>query len=259
MTRRRICCLPVVVLFLLLSAIASAQTLKFTPTSLNFGSVVLNNSSAKTVVMKNKGTSAVTISSVTISLADYVVTHNCPISPAKLAGGASCTMTVTFTPQAIGTRSTSLIITSDAIGSPHSVPLSGMGIAATTVTPTALLFGQQLIATTSTAKTVTVTNNSSAAVQVSSVTSRDFPVTSDLCTGTLASRSSCTVSVAFRPLVLGRDLGTLTFSYSPPNAPQVVHLSGSGIKTGITSISVSPNAAHVAAGFTQQFTATGHL
>src|SRR6267378_4154529 len=77
MSRRRIYGLSVVSA-LLLSGIASAQTLKFTPISLHFSSVYLNASSVKTVVVKNNNTSAVTVSSIAASLADYGVTHNCP-------------------------------------------------------------------------------------------------------------------------------------------------------------------------------------
>ena len=73
MTRQRTLCGLVVVVFLLVSEIASAQTLKFTPTALRFGPVVVNNSSVKTVVVKNNSTTAVTISSVTLGLATDIL------------------------------------------------------------------------------------------------------------------------------------------------------------------------------------------
>jgi len=48
--------------------------------------------------------------------------------PATLAAGATCTVSVTFTPTAGGVRSTSLFLSHDGGASPHSVPLQGTGI-----------------------------------------------------------------------------------------------------------------------------------
>src|SRR5262249_22529174 len=129
---------------ILLCSLASGQTLKFTPIALHFNSVVVNSTSTKTIAMKNKGTSAVAISSISSSLADYAVTHNCPISPATLAGGGSCTITVTFTPQTVGARNAILTIESNAIGNPQNVPLTGTGTPAITLAPGSLAFGPVL-------------------------------------------------------------------------------------------------------------------
>jgi hypothetical protein len=51
-------------------------------------------------------------------------------SAARVAPGASCTVTVTFTPSALGTRSASLRFTDDAPDSPQSISLIGTGSAA---------------------------------------------------------------------------------------------------------------------------------
>ncbi|MGO8948434.1 MAG: hypothetical protein ACLQUY_12400, partial [Ktedonobacterales bacterium] len=52
----------------------------------------------------------------------------CPISPSTVAAGASCSLSVTFTPSANGTRSATVTITDNATGSPQSVTLSGTGV-----------------------------------------------------------------------------------------------------------------------------------
>jgi hypothetical protein len=77
--------------------------------------------------VSNTGTASLTISSITIggtNAGDFADTANCG---STLAAGASCTVTVTFAPQATGTRSASLIVSDNASGSPHTAALSGTG------------------------------------------------------------------------------------------------------------------------------------
>ncbi|PYX94241.1 MAG: hypothetical protein DMG71_13120, partial [Acidobacteria bacterium] len=57
--------------------------------------------------------------------ADYAQTNNCASS---VAPGASCTIAVSFTPSATGTRNASLAITDNAPKSPQKVSLTGSGI-----------------------------------------------------------------------------------------------------------------------------------
>jgi len=101
------------------------------PTSLPFGGQLLTTTStAKTVTLTNTGTGALTISSIAGSgdfTATSIGTTACPISPATLAAGANCTISVTFAPTTVGARTGTLTITDNAVGSPHTVPLTGTG------------------------------------------------------------------------------------------------------------------------------------
>jgi len=58
---------------------------------------------AQTVTLTNSGTSALTISSIATS-GDFAQTNTCPVSPATLAAGADCAISVTFTPTTTETR-----------------------------------------------------------------------------------------------------------------------------------------------------------
>lgn len=116
-----------------LSGTGSAATpgVGLSPTSLAFGGQLLTTTSAaKTVTLTNTGTAALTINSIAAS-GDFAETSTgasaCPISPATLAAGANCTISVTFAPTAVGARNGTLTITDNAGGSPHTVPLSGTG------------------------------------------------------------------------------------------------------------------------------------
>jgi len=106
----------------------TGTTAELTPTSLSFGSVkVGTTSAAKTVTLKNVGTTAITISSITIAgteAGDFGETNGCGSS---LAASASCTISVTFKPTTTGNRSATLKVTDSAAGSPQQVGLSGTG------------------------------------------------------------------------------------------------------------------------------------
>src|SRR5271157_2360321 len=98
------------------------------------------------------------------------------------------------------------------------------------LSPTSLSFLNQVINTTSVAKTVTLTNTGTAALNISSIaTSGDFGVFSKTCGSTLAVGAKCTVKVTFTPTVLGKLTGALTFTDNAPNSPQTVALSGTGV------------------------------
>jgi len=94
------------------------------PSSLTFSSqAVGTTSSAQLVTLTNSGTATMNISRLATS-GDFGQTNTCG---ASLPNGANCTITVTFTPTAAGTRTGTLTITDNAAGSPQTVSLSGTG------------------------------------------------------------------------------------------------------------------------------------
>jgi hypothetical protein len=106
----------------------TGSTAKLSPLALAFGSVATNTTTAaKTVTLTNEGTAAITISGIAIigtNPGDFTQTHTCGSS---LAASASCTIKVTFTPAAVGSRTASLAVTDNAAGSPQRVTLAGTG------------------------------------------------------------------------------------------------------------------------------------
>ncbi|HSZ30409.1 MAG TPA: choice-of-anchor D domain-containing protein, partial [Pseudonocardiaceae bacterium] len=108
---------------------SSGPTLTAAPSSLSFGNQNSGSTSAaQTVTVRNTGTASANISSVSAG-APFAQTNTCGSS---LAAGASCTVSVTFTPTAGGAASGNLSVASSAPGSPLSVALSGTGVSATT-------------------------------------------------------------------------------------------------------------------------------
>ncbi|HEY9287536.1 MAG TPA: choice-of-anchor D domain-containing protein [Candidatus Dormibacteraeota bacterium] len=96
--------------------------------SLSFGQSVKGVASAPlTVTLLNNGTETVTISSLTVN-GDYSQINTCGAVPFQIAAGGQCTIILTFTPSALGSRPGSLVITDNAGSGSQSLALSGTGV-----------------------------------------------------------------------------------------------------------------------------------
>ena len=222
-------------------AVAPAPGVSLSPPSLAFASQnVGTTSAAQQVTLTNSGNASLTISSVSIG-SDYTVT---PCS-SPLAAGASCTMNVTFHPSAAGPSTSALTLTTNAAGSPHSVPLTGTGVAiapAVSLTPSSLTFASRTVSTTSLPQTVTLANTGNGPLAIFPMAiSGDFAFTS-ACGASLAAGGSCTIDVTFTPLVAAARSGTLSITDSAAGSPHTVPLSGTGLSGAAAVASVSPGA-----------------
>jgi hypothetical protein len=92
-----------------------------------------------------------------------------------------------------------------------------------------LLFGNQLVGTTSAAQTVTISNVGTTTITgLSFAWSANFSDTTN-CGATLAPGRSCRINVRFAPTTAGVLTGTLTITNSDPTSPQIVRLTGTGV------------------------------
>ena len=219
------------------SAITSPQTVSLSGTgsapvtlsvtSLSFSTTVAGNTSAaKTVTLTNK--QAVTLSSIGIAASGpfAVASNTCGTS---VATGASCTVGVTFSPTAVGSATGTLTFNDSAIASPQTVSLSGTGSAPVTFSSNSINFSTVKVGTTSSARTVTLTNHLSSALTIAAVNaSMGFAVASNTCGASIGAGANCTVGVTFSPTATGPVTGTLTFTNSAVTSPQGVTLSGTG-------------------------------
>jgi conserved repeat domain len=102
------------------------------PGSVDFGSQTTGTASAPHVVtLSNSGNGPLTISATSVggtNAADFGKgADSC--TGQTLAPGASCSVSVTFSPSAVGSRSATLQFLDNAGGSPHTVSLAGTGVA----------------------------------------------------------------------------------------------------------------------------------
>jgi len=203
------------------------------PTALLLGIEVIGTPSAVgNITLLSWGTVNLTLSSISITganAADFAQINNCPPS---LAPGSKCTISVAFTPSRQGSESATLAVHDNALNSPQTVALSGMGALQPTVSPIALWFGMQKVGSASPAKNVLLTNNLSTPLTITSITftgadAADFTETNP-CGASLAAKSHCTISVTFKPAAGGTRTATMLVNDSANNSPQAVVLGGIG-------------------------------
>jgi hypothetical protein len=108
------------------------------------------------------------------------------------------------------------------------------------LTPSSFNFAKQLLNTTSTAQTATLTNTGSNNVTVNSIYTSGPPFgQTNNCPSTLPVGKSCQIKVTFTPTQNGPASGTLTVNDNAPNSPQTVALSGTGTSVAFKPIGVN--------------------
>jgi len=225
-----------------------APVASIAPGSLAFGNQTINTTStAQTVTLTNTGNAALNITSLALTgtnASDFAQTNTCGSS---VAAGSNCTISVTFTPAASGSRTASVSITDNASGSPQAVSLSGTGTATVvSLSATSLAFANQSVGTTSTAQTLTLSNTGNAALSITSVAltgtnASDF-AQSNTCGSSLAAGANCTIVVMFTPSVAGTEAASLSIADNCSGSPQTVSLSGAGTHDVILSWTASTTA-----------------
>jgi kumamolisin len=188
-----------------------------------------------TIQQGSSGTSTITVvpangfnGSVTLSASGLPSGVTATFSPNPTT--TTSTLTLTVAAGAGGGKSTVFINgVSGSLTSEAGIQLTVSGAPGITFSPASLALGKEILGETSKAKTVTVTNNGSGTLDISSITtSGDFAIQSKTCGSTLAPGAKCTVSVTFTPTQLGSRTGDLTFTDNAGNSPQNVPLSGTG-------------------------------
>jgi probable HAF family extracellular repeat protein len=221
---------------LLGKGIGTKPTIQVDTTSFDFGSVPLTTNASKTVMITNSGDADLTISGVSFTGAnpgDFTLTGS---TAPTLTPGQSTTLTVTFSPAAIGTRTATLGITSNAINGPTSISFRGSAVAATRWVQIAssLDFGSVGLSTTSSGQTLTIKNLGNVSLTISGVTltganAADFSVSGG--TGvTLAPNATTPLTVTLSPTAIGTRSSSLVITSNADNSPTSVALTGTGVE-----------------------------
>jgi hypothetical protein len=164
-----------------------------------------------------------------------------------IAVGASCSVTVTFTPTTTGAKTANLRLVDNAASSPQTLALTGTGTQATfAVSPAAKDFGGVAVGTTGTAQTFVVSNTASGGtagamtipaggVTLAGTDPGQFTITADGCSGqAVAPGGTCSVSVAAAPTSAGAKTATLRFADDATGAPHTVALAVLGRAPAVT-------------------------
>jgi LEA14-like dessication related protein len=207
-------------------------------TSLSFGNVAVNTISAiQWVKLTNNEPTALTITSL-IPSSGYALDPTTTCSTTSTVGAnAYCVLAVRFEPTAPGATPGTLTI-NFASTSPQTVTLSGTGtapVAPVTVSPTSWNFGNVAVGASSTPKTITLTNNQSTSLSISSLSVTagspySIGPSSTCLSPTVTAGGSCTVILTFNPTTTGAaPAASLSIYDSASTSPQTVTLSGTGV------------------------------
>lgn len=236
------------------TGIANSPVAQLAPGSLSFNQTIGVASTPQTITVSNTGTSALKLSSITVSgaaAADYVIDSSSTCaSGGSVAANNSCNVKVVFTPSSSGARAASLNVAHNAANSPSTVALNGVGNAVPqgtlTLNQSSMAFASTSVGASS-QQSVTLGNSGSAALTLSSMSvtgsnGADFVVGGDCTVGaSLPVGSNCTAKVTFSPTAVGTRTGTLTINTSNSSNPSAtVALSGTAVAAPVPAVSVSP-------------------
>ena len=209
------------------------------PSSLTFASTNIGVTAAtQTVTVKAALVNGPALSALTVSASGDFARSGGTCGTTLATGPTGCTVIVSFTPTAAGTRTGTLSISHSGTLTPIAIALSGTGAGAPTpapvasITPTSLTLASTAIGNTSAAQSVTVSNTGTAALSLTAInwSTADYIISGGTCAagGSVAAAGSCTISVAFRPAAgaTGARNGTLSITHNAAGSPGSVTLTG---------------------------------
>ena len=235
-----------------LSGTGSQPTI-VSPTSINFGQVVIGTQSAtKTVTLDNLQSASLSITQLVFAgpfiLDTNTANTTCPISggtvSGSLAGNTSCRIGIIFAPTATGaTSGGEVTVISNSPSGPLPVSLAGTGVKPVALSPANLAFSTVPIDVASNPKSITVTNNQSVNLDFSSITA---PAPYSISAGTttcvvgtpVLPGKNCVVSVTVDPTSLGAVAASmLTLNDDAPTSQQIANLTANGV----SAVAINPN------------------
>jgi uncharacterized protein YjdB len=223
--------------------VAFSQSVTVSPASIAFGSqAVGTTSTVHRITLKNGQTSTISITSISTNLADYAETNTCATS---LKAGASCGISLTFTPSVQGERDATLTIVDSGLDNPQTVSLTGSGlaptlksIAITPASPTVAPGKTQQFTATGTYSDGSTQDITTTVSWISSATS----------IATIKLHTGLATGVSVGSASISANLGTV-------HATTTLTVSSGAV---LQSITVTPTVT-ISVGATQQFTATGNF
>ena len=224
----------------------------FTPQTLAFPQTATGATSpSQTITLSNTGMAPLTIGAA--SLSDTMNFGESTTCSGTLAVAASCTFSVVFQPQTVGSDNATLTFTdnagTDSGTVQQTVALSGTGLPLpepqAVLAPGQIAFPATAVGAAPATATVTLSNTGTAALTVANVAVTDtanFGVTS-ACGGSVAAGASCVFTVLFHPQsagTLGTQLAVGDNSGGTSGAQQTVMLSGTALPPPAPLAVVSP-------------------
>jgi Abnormal spindle-like microcephaly-assoc'd, ASPM-SPD-2-Hydin len=219
--------------------------------AVGFGNQTIGGTSgAQFVTVQNTGNAGANVSSITISGSPTFTIVNAAACPATLAASTSCTLQIVFKPTAVGPQTGNLVVSSNATGSPHQVPITGTGVSLPTPSPTIsqntpFSFAATTVGQQSAALNVNVGNTGTAAftinqVSVTGATPGDFTLGGACTVGkVISSGAPCAMTVTFAPTASGARAARVSVT-TDGNTVLGFDVSGSANAIAVASAQLTP-------------------
>jgi hypothetical protein len=205
-----------------------SPTAALSATKLTFAKTLIGQTTSLTVTLTNTGNATLNLSNVAIT-GDFAVQSNS--CGAQVLAGNNCAITVGFTPTIKGTRTGILQLTDNAANNPQKVTLTGTGVSIA-LSPTALNFGSEPVGQSTAPQPVTISNVSTASVNITGITitgtPADYTISANTCGSSLAAKTSCSLNVTFNPTKKGKRTGKLNVANNGGGSIATATLTGTG-------------------------------
>jgi hypothetical protein len=215
------------------------EQLTCSSTALRFAKVGLGASETLPVNLTNNGSTAVTLSEINLSNAEF----NASVGslPTVLAAGQSISVSVAFAPTTSGWTTGTVAFVSNASNPTLTLTVSGTGVNSPllTATPSSVSFGSQTVGSTSTLPLV-LTNTRKSAVSINALqtSGATFSITGPSLPLSLPAGQSVSFTVAFTPPSAATDAGSI-FVQGPG---LIVPLNGTGAAVVVGQLTIAPSA-----------------
>jgi hypothetical protein len=204
-----------------------------TAEGLDFGALpVGETSSPLDLTLSNTGELALEPGEISVE-GDYAISEN-GCEGRSLAQNESCTLRITFTPSAEGSRPGTLTVPSNAADSPLEANLSGEGLIRALTLDDVAFGGQELGSVSE--QNLRISNTGSTSLTIDGITITNtsngaFTIFDDPCSGkTLAVDEGCSLGIRFNPSTTGPLSDTLEVASNASDSPHTANLSGNGIE-----------------------------
>ncbi len=207
------------------------------PMSLDFGNVDIGLTKTDSVLVTNNGTSVLIISIITSSNTVFTIAPTF----ASVNPGDSRKFYITFEPLTDSLKTGYISFYHNALNGKDSIPVSGTGIAPKfTVDPLRLDFGEVNTASTE-VDSVTVTNNGTADLIITSITSSNDHYTLLELNATIQPGESKKFYVTFTPITEEYQEGYIYFNFNATNLRDSIYVTGTGVgDTTLPEFTITP-------------------
>src|SRR2546427_95269 len=195
------------------------------PPSASFGNVGVGTRNTYAFTLTNSGSASVTVSQANVSGTGLSVGG---LSlPLTLTPGQKTTFSVVFAPASTGNMTGSVSLGSNALNSPTTIALSGIGVQSLqpqlSVVPPSASFGDVAVGTRN-SQTITLINSGTANVTISQATpsGNGFSMTGLTVPLSLSAGQRTSFNVAFAPASAGSVTGSLSLVSDAPNSPSTI-------------------------------------